>query len=89
MEAIIASILVVFGVASHSGYSINSEPQLTLEEARKIALVALPGRILEEELETERNSHVYEFEIETHKGLFEIEIDAISGAILEIEPEDD
>ena len=64
--------------------------RLTLEEARTIALREVTGTVLEEELDREDGVAVYSFEIRTDKGAtWEIDIDAATGKVVELENEDD
>ena len=63
----------------------KSSTSLTLEEARRIALERVNGRITEEE----RDDDSYEFEIRLDGKEYEIEINAFTGKIEEFEVEDD
>jgi uncharacterized membrane protein YkoI len=63
---------------------------LPLTEILAVAEAARPGRVIELELEREDGRWIYELELVTPEGrLYELEIDAASGAVLEIEHEDD
>ncbi len=63
---------------------------LTAVQAIEIALAEVPGEVEEVELERENGARVYEIEIVTAENAeFEIEIDAVTGEIIEIEAEDD
>jgi uncharacterized membrane protein YkoI len=63
---------------------------LTEMQAVEIALAEVPGEVQETELEREDGVLVYEIEILTADGVeMEVEINADSGEILEIEAEDD
>lgn len=51
---------------------------------------AHPGRIIEIELEYERNARIYELEILTPDGrLIEVDVDAVTGIILDVDEEED
>jgi Peptidase propeptide and YPEB domain len=64
--------------------------KITLANARKIALERVPGKITDQELEKEHGRLQYAFEIVTAEGKeFDVEIDAITGEILNVEDEDD
>ena len=64
--------------------------KVTLVEARKIALERVPGKITDQELEKENGRLQYAFDIVTTDGReFDVEIDAITGEVLQAEPEDD
>jgi uncharacterized membrane protein YkoI len=59
------------------------------DSAAVIAKGRVPGRIVEAELEEENGTLVYSFDIKTvgKDILTEVDIDAASGAILKVEPE--
>jgi len=64
--------------------------KFTLADARKIALARVPGKVTDAELEKEHGRLQYAFEIITADGKsFDVEIDAITGEILNVEDEDD
>jgi len=64
--------------------------KVTLADAKKIALQRVPGKITDQELEKEHGRLQYAFEIHTAEGKeFDVEIDAITGEVLQAEPEDD
>lgn len=64
--------------------------KITPEQARRTALARVAGRIVEEELEKERGVIVYSIEIRDEKGkVFDVEIDAMTGAVVRVEKEDD
>ena len=64
--------------------------KITPEEARKTALAKVPGTIVEEELEKEKGVIVYSIEIRrADKKVFDVEVNAQTGAIVRIEEEDD
>jgi uncharacterized membrane protein YkoI len=62
---------------------------LPLEVIYERALARLPGRVLEAELERKRGLWVYELKILDARGrLFEVYLDAGTGAVLKQEEED-
>jgi hypothetical protein len=67
-------------------------PKVAIEAARATALRQVPGAILEEELEREQGTWVYEFEIRPEEGQAarpkEVLVDADSGELVAIEDED-
>ena len=66
----------------------QSKPSLPINAARALALNAVPGgEILSEELEDEHGSSHYEFKIQSPRGLYEVEIDATTGRVVEVESE--
>lgn len=63
---------------------------LPLSDILEVAQTARAGRVIEIELGREDGQWLYELELVSPDGqLFEIEIDAATGVILEIEREDD
>ena len=85
--------LVLFGVLSHAGsIKLDKVENLgtDLESAVATALAAHPGDVIEVELEIQRKRSIWEVEIvdETNQ-VFEIEIDGMTGEIVETEREDD
>lgn len=63
---------------------------LPLAEILAAAEAARPGRVIEIELERDDGRWIYELEVVSPEGfLYEMEIDAASGTILEVEREED
>jgi hypothetical protein len=65
--------------------------RVTLEQAQAAALAAVPGTVVEFELERERGRTVYEFEIQrvSDNRVVEVTVDASTGAVLGNELDDD
>lgn len=68
-----------------------SGSQISAAAAREIALREVSGTVVDEEYEEERGGWVYGFEIKPTDGgpTLEVEVDAASGKVLEIEEADD
>ncbi len=66
----------------------NKDVKVTVEDAKKIALLAVPGTIVKEELKTEKGIVVYNIEISDGKANTAVKIDAVTGKVLEKETED-
>lgn len=66
-----------------------SKAKVSLEEAKKTALAAHPGEVIESETSIEADGTIsYEFDIKTKDGKeIEVEVDAVSGKIIEVEEE--
>ncbi|SUZ34010.1 hypothetical protein ROE7235_03791 [Roseibaca ekhonensis] len=63
---------------------------LPLSEILQAAEAARPGRVIELELERDDGRWIYELELVARDGqLYEMEIDAATGTVLEIEREGD
>ncbi len=67
------------------------KPKLSMEDARKLALAKVPGKIHAEELEKEGGKWIYSFEIEETGGkadeIKEVNVDADTGNIGPVETE--
>jgi len=60
-------------------YRINSEAAI------QIALQRVPGQVIKVELDYENGILVYEIDIRTTSGIYEVHVDAITGQVLKIE----
>ncbi|HEY8422200.1 MAG TPA: PepSY domain-containing protein [Thermoclostridium sp.] len=63
-------------------YRINSETAI------QIALQQVPGQVLKVELDDDDGLLVYEIDIRTQSGVYEVHVNATTGQILKIERED-
>jgi len=64
--------------------------KISADQARKTALERVAGTIVEEELEKENGRIVYSIEIrDKNQKVFDVEVDAETGAIVNVEEEDD
>ena len=64
--------------------------KISIKDAKIIALGRIPGKIMDAELEKERGRLQNAFDILGDDGkTYDVEIDAITGEILQAEPEDD
>jgi uncharacterized membrane protein YkoI len=69
--------------------AVELQRALPLSRIMEIAQQAVPGEIVEVELDTEHDRLIYEIDILTQTGrLRQVEIDAETGAVLEVEDED-
>ena len=69
--------------------AVELRQALPLTRILEIAQDAVPGEIIEVELDREHDRLIYEVDILTQTGrLRQVEIDAQSGAVLEVEDED-
>ncbi len=69
---------------------LAKEAKITKEEAKKIALKRVPGKVVESEIDKEKGKVVWEFEIKTKEGkVFEVAVDAKTGDIVEVDDETD
>ncbi|MBF0707567.1 PepSY domain-containing protein [Alkalihalobacillus hwajinpoensis] len=65
------------------------EAKISEAEAEKIALEEVSGDVIEKEVEKEDGKIVYEFEIKTDTGEKEVEIDGMSGDIIQVEDDEE
>ena len=69
--------------------AVEMRQALPLTRIMEIAQTAVPGEIIEVELDRKHDRLIYEVDILTQTGrLRQVEIDAQSGAVLEVEDED-
>lgn len=85
-----AAALVAFGVvaataAPFKGAELAPQAKITMAAARATALHARPGKITDQELETEAGGSGlrYSFDITGGGKKYEVGVDAKSGAVLE------
>lgn len=64
-------------------YRINSEAAI------QIALQRVPGQVIKVELDNENGILVYEIDIRTPSGVYEVHVNAVTGQILWVEMDDD
>ena len=70
-------------------FEIVNQASLSAEQASAIALNAVPGKVIGTEIEKEDGSLVWEVEVLTSENeMYELEIDANDGRIIETERED-
>jgi uncharacterized membrane protein YkoI len=92
----VGGLLVVGATAAwkvqHDRNVLQERARVSPEDARATALGAVPGgRIVESELEEENGRLIYSFGIEAADGTHDVEIDAITGQVLQsaLENEDE
>ena len=88
MKKLITIAGLLFGCA---GKAAHHDAKVTMDAARAKALAQVAGTIKEEELEQENGRWIYTFEIaptgETGKIVKEVNIDADTGELVNIETE--
>jgi uncharacterized membrane protein YkoI len=80
------TLLLAAGTAfAYTGSEFAKDAKVSLEQARAIALKAVPGRITDEELEREKGGSGlrYSFDIAAGKVIHEVGVDAKTGELLE------
>jgi len=60
--------------------------QITPKAAAEIALQQVPGQVIDIELDTKNDGRlIYEIDILTNFGVYEVKINAVTGEIIKIE----
>ena len=65
------------------------QAQITMEQARAAALLRVDGKVLKEEIEKERGRLQYTFDICKEGKLYDVEVDAKTGQVLQAALDDD
>jgi uncharacterized membrane protein YkoI len=83
--AVISFLLAAGAAAAYTGSEFAKEAKVSLEQARSIALKAMPGRITDQELEHEKGGSGlrYSFDIVAGNVTHEVGVDAKTGAVIE------
>ena len=82
--------VAVVNAFAYTGQEFAGQAKISMEQARVIALKAHPGKISDEELEKENGGSGlrYSFDIKhAHAKTQEVGVDAMSGKVLENDPE--
>ena len=85
----LALAMAAVHASAHTGQKFAAQANVTMEQARAIALKAHPGKITDEELEQEKGGSGlrYSFDIRHGKVTQEVGVDAKTGQVLENAPE--
>jgi len=88
--ALLGAICVpVLAMADSEDFAHDNQVAISIDQAMSIALKEVPGSVLGTELEKEDKKLVWEIEILTdEKKTFEVEVDAETGDVLEVEEDD-
>jgi DNA-binding protein YbaB len=71
------------GESKASQSALSKEAKITMEQAQKNALAKEAGKIQSKEIEREKGRLIYSFDIKTADGLHEVNIDAMTGEVVE------
>jgi hypothetical protein len=71
------------GESKSSQDALSKEAKVTMEQAQKTALAKEAGEIKSKELEREKGRLIYSFDIKTADGIHEVNIDAMTGEVVE------
>jgi uncharacterized membrane protein YkoI len=64
---------------------LQKDVKVAMEDAKKTALLEVPGTIVKAELDNENGKAVYSIEISNEKTTSDVKIDAVTGKVLNIE----
>jgi uncharacterized membrane protein YkoI len=64
---------------------LQKDVKVAMEDAKKTALLEVPGTIVKAELDNENGKAVYSIEISNGKTTSDVKIDAVTGKVLNIE----
>lgn len=81
----VSFLISMLPASANSSQDLAKAAKITAEEARAIALKAQPGRVTDEELEKEVGGSGlrYSFDIKNGVTIYEVGVDAMTGAVLE------
>lgn len=63
--------------------------RISSEAAIQIALQRVPGQVIKVELDDYNGLLVYEIDIRTQRGVYEVHVNAVTGQIIKTEMEDE
>jgi hypothetical protein len=63
--------------------ALSKEAKITMEQAQKTALTKEAGKIQSKEIEREKGKLIYSFDIKMADGLHEVNVDAMTGEVVE------
>ena len=79
----LAMLQLVFAQHNPKSDKLASQAKISRADAEKIALTEEPGTIKEGQLEKERGKVIYSFDIQTSSGVHEVNVDAVTGKVVE------
>lgn len=63
--------------------ALRKEAKISMQQAEKTALAKEPGALKSKELEHEKGKLIYSFDIRTKTGIHEVNVDAVTGEVVE------
>jgi len=76
------------GSGADESAQLRKDVKVTIEDAKKTALLAVPGTVVKAEQKNEKGNVVYNIEISDGKTISAVKIDTVTGKVLEKEIED-
>jgi DNA-binding protein YbaB len=80
---LVALLALPAWAGGHSKTALSKEAKITMEQAQKAALAKEAGKIKSKEVEREKGRLIYSFDIKTADGIHEVNIDAMTGEVVE------
>ena len=71
------------GQSKSSQAALSKEAKVSMEQAQKTALAKEAGKIQSKEIEREKGKLIYSFDIKMADGIHEVNMDAMTGEIVE------
>ena len=68
--------------AAQSTAELQKQAKITMDEAQRTALAKQSGKVKSGELEKEHGNLIYSFDIRTTSGIHEVQVDAVTGAVV-------
>ena len=87
MAAVVALAMTPRAGAVDDQAKLAKEAKISKEKAQEIALKKAPGTVESSELEREKGTLVYSFDIRTGKDITEVLVSAIDGHIVDVSHE--
>jgi len=78
-----ASFAVLLTCALLPAGFAQTKAKVSMADARTTALAVENGKVKSEEVEKEKGKQIYSFDIEMPNGLHEVNIDAVTGKVIE------
>jgi hypothetical protein len=82
------ALICLFGFTTFA-LADDAKPKYTIEQARKVALERVPGRVVREKLKTKTKGPVYSFRIkptDTALGPQRVEVDGNTNTVVKVKP---
>jgi hypothetical protein len=87
MAAVLGLSIGPWAGAADDQAKLAKEAKISKEKAQEIALKKAPGTVESSELEREKGTLVYSFDIKTGKGVTEVLVSAIDGHVVSVSHE--
>ena len=79
----LSMFIVALALGTFCAATPKQNPQLSMKQAKTIALARQSGQIKSAELEKEHGRLIYSFDIESNRKVHEVNVDASTGKIVE------